>query len=358
MIIYASFLYLRRETGKKKGMFWTILRWLTSGLHAALGLAPLFAFGLVVWLVPELVPPGKTNVPFLWGPLRTLSFDKHTLRIVMLVALGLAIVGPYLTSFSAFGVFGKLSRRLFKGWKLLRLPNKLQVLFENYFSVEDMRRVGHRLVATLPLVWKDVHDDLVSAVGGSKEKMKKVAEMDARFGSYKYVRWGSLMGRLEEHGLKDELWALADKHRIPLEDDDWLLSSERVRGKLKLQSFGKKFKSRQQVKWSEVREFLLDAKREELLKRLRQDLDELLVDELRSKPSAARSWPFVDDKLPEPGTVGRWKLLDRFGRPLTLKDWQRRTLARKIIDWAGETGNLTKLTEHMRFVNPEALYEE
>lgn len=263
LVIYSSYLYLCRESGKKKGASGSVLRLLASVGNALLWLTPVLVFGLFLLRLNA----GNTT-PVVLG---------ERIDIILLAfASALAVVGPYMARFI-------MSER-FKRRRLESFAEKLKVILNNYFSMDDIRGVARRLVASTPLEWEKVEKNLIEAARGNRELAEKVSELHGQLGGCKLVRWGDLKSRLEELHMSEQMRALAADYRIPLDD----------------------------------------------------------------------GWPSVGDHLPE-GWVGSGAL--RFSVP-TLKSWQREQAASAIADWAGDTGNLTRLVEHMRFVNPEALYGE
>jgi hypothetical protein len=166
------------------------------------------------------------------------------------------------------------------------------------------------------------------------------------------------MSDLERHEMHDETWLLAAALNMPLEDDDWVLYKEKVKhvlagadgGSPNLSRFDRRFKG-QELTLNMARQFLHEQGWEAGRKALRARLREVARDE-------RTGWPFIEEKEP----IG-WNDQRSFGARLMSRrcswmEWQRRTTAQKIVGWASRSDNLVRLTTHMRFVNPEALYGE
>lgn len=229
-----------------------------------------------------------------------------------------------------------------------------------------MQNVARRTVTNVPCEWVKVHDLLKKSAGEDsagedEEKMRRLEHLRKRFGSRKFVKWSGLKSALEELGMNEEMWLLADTFKIPLEDNDWVLERERVRDVLvpaaagvdaeKITRFDKQFAQRQQLKWGEVSEFLNKQNWQAGRKALRLNF----LDAIKAQQG---SWPYVEEKERESWEDPRWAAMKMVYGKRTWKEWRRQHTAEKITVWARQSHNLPRLATHMRFVNPEALYGE
>ena len=351
LVLYSLFFYIYRESYllrrdkvlKKTGWKARAGRWLQKVrravpllVRATLALLPL---GMVCYLLRNTetltVPKGGalTLTTTFEGEGTWVYLKPELMHPYLLVAACvLALFGPFLArAFLAKG-FDFLDYLRDGRHRVSVKADALRDILQNHFRPEEIRAVGQSLLVSTPFEWKEVSGHLVGkrnseierlkkkhSAAGAAEKQKAQEELDAltnswkarldvlenQFGSYRYVKWGTLRAFMEQHS---RIVSSAAK------PEEWGEDLRYLTGKLGIPE------GPNGMDWPYVAEVEADAPAPSLLQRARHFRDES-------------------------------------GPPRTEAE-RRERLAREILNFANDGDRLTRLAGRMRFINPEALYGE
>lgn len=354
LVLYSLFFYFRRESyllrrekevKAKPGWKARAGRWLRKArkavpllVRAALALIPLGVVGYVLMkTVTVTVPAGKDAllvVETFEAKEGSWVYFKPGLvhPYVLITACVLALGGP----FFALALRAKWSDfldYLRDGRRRVRVRAAvLRDSLENYFNADEIMAIGQSLLVSTPYEWKKVSGHLLAknlaeierltqahADCGPAEKAQAQADLDAlkqswqarlevlekQFGSYKFVKWGTLRTFMEQHSRSTSSDATPEA-------------------------------------W--------DSDLRYLIKML--DIPE---------GAEGKDWPYVAKVEPNatpPSFLQRAVPFRDETRPPCTEAERRERLAREIVRFADDSDSLTRLAGRMRFINPEALYGE